>query len=188
MQNSATKNIDALKIRRSNYQAGAQEAIVMTVPTTFILADTGCEQEYEFYLKWINGKGFHVITPDLVEEGYVTGIFSARLYVAMKPNGCLFLLPVTKPTTGHSTTWYEGWQNIIPAAKRGFVTIQVDRNLAQHVYQSKPEMPILKFPDFDYQDLLDQAFEGRVIYSVAELSALEGHQKRESYLPEEDDE
>lgn len=165
-----------------------QPSIAMTVPSIFTLSDLGCENGFEFYLKWINGKGFHVITPDLVEEGYVTNAYSATLYVGMKPNGTLFLLPVTKPLGGHSSTWYEGWKEIIPAAQEEFVAVKADRERFRHVHEAKPDVAMPRWPDFDYQDLINQAFEGRVVQTMAELSVLEGHDKLESYLPEEDDE
>ena len=125
---------------------------------------------------------WHLVNPELVRDGLVTGAWVANLFEGIRPNGQSFLLPVTLPKQGYQRSWYESLCEVVDEARQGWVKVTTNYDACIHeltrVKYRSPVEP--QWPNWSVEDWVTEAFSTRLI--------LRPEKRRTVVVVEEDDE
>ena len=124
---------------------------------------------------------WHLVNPELVRDGLVTGAWVANLFEGIRPNGESFLLPVTLPKQGYQRSWHESLCEVVDEARRGWVKVTTNYEACIHelrrVKYRSPVEP--QWPNWSVEDWITEAFSTRLI--------IRAEKKRTVVVVEEDE-
>jgi hypothetical protein len=163
-------------------EATEPEISVAVLKTPFRIAPVGEETDINFYL-CSRDSGWWLVDPELAESGHIHGLYLAKLYLAMRPDGGLTLIPVTFPNPGFPTSWFDAWQSIIPAARRMWLRIVANKTAGRHEYEPVLGLPAPKWPEnLSYKECVALAFRERIL-SVDTMPVSAEMPRRRTVLP-----
>ena len=152
---------------------------VLTPKTAFMIHPSRFVEKV--FLLYKNGV-WHLVNPELVRDGLVTGAWVANLFEGIRPNGQSFLLPVTLPKQGYQRSWYESLCEVVDEARQGWVKVTTNYDACIHeltrVKYRSPVEP--QWPNWSVEDWVTEAFSTRLI--------LRPEKRRTVVVVEEDDE
>lgn len=133
----------------------------------------GCERYAQIF--WTGSEWF-LVHPDVTPSIPVNGLYRAALYMGVTIDGSLFILPVTYPASGKTSSWLEGWNDIVPQAYDHWLRIYKN-DLAQR-YEAEP-LDIQEAPRWSHwsiEQLIEMAFEDKLIVDLKQLMVLAENQ------------
>ena len=125
---------------------------------------------------------WHLVNPELVRDGLVTGAWVANLFEGIRSNGQSFLLPVTSPKQDYQRSWHESLCKVVDEARQGWV--KLISNHTEYIYEltrvecRPPVRP--QWPNWSEEDWITEAFSTRLI--------LHPEKRRTVVVVEDDDE
>lgn len=134
-------------------------------------------------------KRWWLIHPDIADcdFGDDIKIRPATLYRCIRPDGELFLLPVTHPVPGDPTSWFEGWQRIVEVAKKRWVTIHKNPDEYRHDFEEVSGIPKPVWPDLSIEECMKMALHNSRIDTADHPSLCKNKRKSRRFDDLEDD-
>jgi hypothetical protein len=103
---------------------------------------------------------------DAFDEGQLKQV---RLQLTISRRGTLFIWPIPLVVDGRSMgrTWHESALKAAEIAKNKWLRIAADKSLSGYrVHLAEGEIPEPTWPHHSFSELLEIAFEGRIVQSV----------------------
>lgn len=103
-------------------------------------------------------KQWQLLHPDLANSGKVAGVLKAVLYHGMFDDGSSFILPVTYPDQNRNPSWFDGWQVIVQAAQKRWVTASKNDALSCYKHRDIKGIGQPDWSDLSMEQALELAF------------------------------
>jgi hypothetical protein len=120
------------------------------------------------YLSHLDGKWW-IVAADVVEEEGIEfpNLWRADLYEGLKRNGQRFVLPVTLPMQINKTDWHDTLTQAARLARKKWITVESDKPRGRFDVTSRQLITeeADDWADDEFANVLEQAFEGRIIYT-----------------------
>jgi hypothetical protein len=162
MSNTNLKKIDIDDFFQNEEDTSQANTIRLCVPKKPFRLLASKPMPFVWLSRW--KERWYLIHPDIVASGvFIPNLCRAYLYPGMMSNGDLFVLPVTKPINGESTSWSDAWDEIVPVAKKQWTEITTNSRDHRHDYEVVTGLGKPAWPDIPMKEWLERAISGRVV-------------------------
>lgn len=161
------------------------EISVSVLKSPFRIAPIGEETNINFYL-CNRERGWWLVNPELAESETIQGLYMGKLYPALRADGGLSMLPVTFPNVGYSPSWFNAWQEIIPAARQKWIKLTSNKLAGRHEYEVVSGLPKPEWPDLSYSEWVTLAFKDKVMDELPVSAIAEMPKRRTIHLEQLD--
>ena len=110
------------------------------------------------------GQEVYVVSPEVVSVFGKTAR-SVRLYLAIDKSSNLFLTPLPLPDSdGKWNSWHQSKSVALKLAQEKWIRLQSNQKTSSYdVMVAKGDLPEPEWPAYSFDEVLEKAFEGRVI-------------------------